>query len=181
MKYAAKVAILAVGSILLVLVLASVVYGAAPQSAPVAVNVSVNDFLEMTPPSSVTLAQINGTGGASEQSATWHVATNNDNGYKLEVSATGSPAMTKGADSFADYSGPGAWSMAATDSAFGFSVNGTNGYRGLNGASPIQVFSNSNETAGEDTIIFFKAAVGTSHLQASGAYSANLTVTATTL
>lgn len=181
MKYAAKVSILAVGSILLVLVLASVVYGAAPESAPVTVDVQVNDFLEMTPPGDVTLAQIDGTGGASEQSATWHVATNNVNGYKLEVSATGTPAMTKGSDSFADYAGPGVWSIAANESAFGLSVNGTSGYRGLSGATPIEVFNNPSETAGEDTIIYFKAAVGASHLQASGAYSADLTVTATTL
>ncbi|MFA5802816.1 MAG: hypothetical protein WC911_10125 [Thermoleophilia bacterium] len=181
MRFSVKVAILSVTTLVLVLVLASAVYGAAPVSDPVTVNVQVNDFISISNPGDVTLAAIAGTGGSSESNATWQVATNNDAGYKLEIAATGSPAMTKGTDSFADYSGVGVWSIPAAQSAFGFSVNNTSSYQGFTGAIPIQVRNSTNETAGEDTIINFKAEVGASHLQASGAYSANLTVTATTL
>lgn len=165
---------------ILVLVLASAVYGA-QASDPVTVSVTVDNFISISNPGDVALANIAGSGGSSESNATWQVATNNDLGYKLEMSATGSPAMTKGADSFADYSGAGVWSIAANQSAFGFSVNGTNGYQGFSGATPIEIVNNPNETAGEDTTVYFRAEVGASHLQASGNYAANLTVTATTL
>jgi hypothetical protein len=164
----------------LVLVLASAVYGA-QTSDPVAVSVTVNNFISISNPGDVALANIAGVGGSSESNATWLVATNNDLGYKLEMSATGSPAMTKGADSFADYTGAGVWSIPAANSAFGFSVNGTMAYQGLTGTTPIQIWNNPNETAGESTTVFFRAEVGASHLQASGNYAANLTVTATTL
>jgi len=181
MRFSAKVAILSVTTLVLVLVLASAVYGAAPVSDQVNVNVQVSDYISISSPGDVTLATIAGAGGSSEGNATWQVSTNNDMGYKLDIAATGSPAMTKGADSFADYSGAGVWSIPATQSAFGFSVTDTSSYQGFTGATPILVRNSTNETAGENTTINFKAEVGASHLQASGAYSANLTVTATTL
>lgn len=181
MKFSAKVAILSVTTLVLVLVLASAVYGAAPVTDQVQVNVQVSDYISITSPADVTLATIAGAGGSSEGDATWQVSTNNDGGYKLDIAATGSPAMTKGSESFADYSGTGVWSIPAAQSAFGFSVNDTVSYQGFPGATPIQVRNTTNETAGEDTTINFKAEVGASHLQTSGAYSANLTITATTL
>lgn len=109
------------------------------------------------------------------------MATNNDDGYELKIASGSTPALNKGADSFADYSGPSVWSMPAIESAFGFSVNNTTSYRGLTGATGIQIRSNPSETAGENTTVNFKAAVGASHMQTSGNYAANLTVTATTL
>ncbi len=183
---------------MLLLGAASVVYGAAPATDPVTVSVTVDDYISLSNPGDVTLANIAGTGGASENSATWTVATNNDLGYKLEVSASGSPALTKGADSFADLADGGTpipWSVAPADSAFGFSAegaatstalwgtpsSGSGKYRGFTGSTPIEVANNGNETAGEDTTVYFKAEVGASHLQASGLYTANVTVTATTL
>ncbi len=175
-----RLSVLAATTLILVLVLASAVYGA--QAAdPVTVSVTVDNFISISNPGELTLASIAGMGGSSEGNATWQVATNNDLGYKLEVAATGSPAMTKGSDSFADYSGAGAWSLPATESAFGFSVNGTGSYQGFAGASPIEIVNSNNETAGEDTTVYFRAEVGASHLQASGDYAANVTVTATTL
>lgn len=165
---------------ILVLVLASAVYGA-QASDPVTVSVTVDNFISISNPGDVALANIAGSGGSSEASATWQVATNNDNGYKLEMAATGSPAMTKGADSFANYGGAGVWSIPAANSAFGFSVNGTTAYQGFSGTTPTQIATSAGETAGENTTVYFKAEVGASHLQASGNYAANLTVTATTL
>jgi hypothetical protein len=179
MKFSAKVAVLTVTTLIMVLVLASAVYGST-DSDPVTVNVTVANFISLNA-GNVALDPIVGLGASSEKSATWTVATNNDLGYKLEVAATGSPAMTKGADSFADYSGAGVWSIPANSSAFGFSVNGTSAYQGFTGAIPIQIVNTPNETAGEDTTVYFKAEVGASHLQVSGNYAANVTVTATTL
>ncbi|MHB8793747.1 MAG: hypothetical protein ACYC6O_10500 [Thermoleophilia bacterium] len=180
MRFTVKAASLAVTTMVLVLVLASAVYGA-QASDPLDVNVTVDNFISISSPGDVALANIAGSGGSSESNATWQVATNNDLGYKLELSATGSPAMTKGTDSFADYTGPGVWSIVANESAFGFSVNGTNGFQGFSGATPIEIANSPNETAGDDTTVYFRAEVGASHLQASGSYAANLTVTATTL
>lgn len=165
---------------IMVLVLASAVYGA-QASDPVTVSVTVDNFISISNPGDVALANIAGAGGSSESNATWQVATNNDLGYKLEVAATGSPAMTKGTDSFDDYIGAGGWSIPAASSAFGFSVNGTTDYQGFTGATPIEIVNTPNETAGESTTVYFKAEVGASHIQTSGSYAANLTVTATTL
>ncbi len=182
----------------LALALASVGYGASTASDPVTVSVTVDDYISISNPGDVTLANIAGTGGSTESSATWTVATNNDAGYKLEVTASSTPALAKGADSFADFVDGGTpipWSVAAADSAFGISAQGnatsaalwgnpgagSGNYRGLQGATAIEVANNSNETAGEDTTLYFRAEVGASHLQPSGTYSANLTVTATTL
>ncbi|RJQ44254.1 MAG: hypothetical protein C4534_06755 [Gaiellales bacterium] len=145
------------------------------------VTVAVTDYIGVDPVTNVALADISGLGGSSEGSTDVYVSTNNDLGYKLEITAAGSPAMAKGGDSFADYAGPGAWSIAATDSAFGFSVDNNTSYQGLNGGTPIQIKTNGNEVVNELTTLFFKAEVGASKLQASGTYQADLTVTATTL
>ena len=180
MRFSTKVAVLAATTMIMVLVLASAVYGA-QASDPVTVSVTVDNFISISNPGDVALANIAGAGGSSESNATWQVATNNDLGYKLEVAATGSPAMTKGTDSFDDYIGAGGWSIPAASSAFGFSVNGTTDYQGFTGATPIEIVNTPNETAGESTTVYFKAEVDASHIQTSGSYAANLTVTATTL
>lgn len=179
--FSAKITALAAISLILVLVLASAVYGKT-NSDPVTVSATVDNFISISHPGSVSLGTILGTGGSSENSATWNVATNNALGYTLNISAAGSPAMNKGADSFTNYSGPAVWSIAATDSAFGFSVNDNAHYQGFTTpGTPIQIVSSPNPTAGQSTAIFFKAEVGASHLQPSGSYAASLTVTATTL
>lgn len=197
-KRTTKLLVLIAGTTLLLLAATSVVYGASPATDPVAVSVTVDDYISLSNPGDVTLANIVGTGGSSESSATWTVATNNDNGYKLELTASGAPALAKGADTFADLADGGTpipWSVAAADSAFGFSAQGnatpgaqwgdpaggSGNYRGFLSGTPIEVANNGNETAGEDTTVYFKAEVGTSHLQPSGLYSADVTVTATTL
>lgn len=73
------------------------------------------------------------------------------------------------------------WSIAANESAFGFSVGNNTSYQGLNGGTPIQVATNNSEVIDDTTTLYFKAEIGASKLQASGAYQADLTVTATTL
>lgn len=176
----------------------SVVYGAPSASDTVTVSVTVDDYISISNPGDVTLANIAGTGGSTENSATWTVATNNDAGYKLEVSAAGAPALNKSGDSFADFVDGGSpipLAVAASDSAFGFSTQGnatpaglwgdpaggSGNYHSFQGDSAIEVANNGNETAGEDTTHYSRAEVGSSHLQVSGLYAANLTVTATTL
>ncbi|MHB1055202.1 MAG: hypothetical protein ACYC51_02350 [Thermoleophilia bacterium] len=71
-------------------------------------------------------------------------------------------------DSFADYSGPGVWSVTAAQSVFGFRVNDTTGYTDLTGTMAIQIHSYPSETAGESTNVNFKAEAGASHLQPIG-------------
>lgn len=120
-------------------------------------------------------------GGQSEDSTTWHVTTNNDNGYELLLAGGSAPAVTNGANSFADYSGAPVWGIANFASAFDFSVADNSHYQGLTGATPAQIHSSGNETADDVTTVYFKAVVGSSHLHPSGNYVANLTVTASTL
>ncbi|MHB8968118.1 MAG: hypothetical protein ACYC5A_01495 [Thermoleophilia bacterium] len=180
MKGIVKVVALMSSTLVITLLLGTVVYGSVA-SETVTVTADVADYISVNPVASVALGPIAGAGGADEGATTVTVATNNDLGYKLEITASGTPAMTKGADSFADYSGLPAWSIAATDSAFGFSVDNNTSYQGLNGGTPIQIKTNNNETTGENTNLFFKAEVGASKFQASGTYQADLTVTATTL
>ncbi len=184
MRFTIKVSFLTIAAMILALALGSVVYGA-NASRPVTVGATVDNFIAMDPVANVNLApNITGIGGSASGSTIVHVSTNNDLGYSLEATASGAPgsaAMTKGLDSFADYSGPVIWSIGANESAFGFSVNNTTNYHGFAVGSAVPLYNNNNETAGEDTTINFKAEVGASHLQASGNYAANLTITATTL
>jgi hypothetical protein len=175
-----KGAALVSGTLVITLVLASVVYGSV-DSESVTVTADVSDYIAVSPVTDVALGPIAGAGGSDEGNTTVTVSTNNDLGYKLEVTASGTPAMSKGSDTFADYAGPAVWSIAANESAFGFSVDNNSSYQGLTGGTPIQVKTNNDETAGDNTILFFKAEVGASKLQASGTYQADLTVTATTL
>lgn len=180
MKRIAKVLGLVCGTMMVTLLLATVVY-ASVDTEPVTVTADVSDYIAIDPVSDVALGPIDGLGGADEGSTTVTVSTNNDLGYKLEVSAAGSPALAKGSDAFADYSGAGVWSILASESAFGFSVDNNTNYQGFNGGTPIQVKTNNNEIINEDTVLYFKAEVGASKLQASGTYQADVTVTATTL
>ena len=87
---------------ILTLVLASAVYGATA-SDPVTVSCTVDNFISISSPVNLTMANIVGTGGSTSGNVIWSVTTNNSTGYKLEVYAGGAPALTKGADSFADY------------------------------------------------------------------------------
>ena len=166
---------------ILTLVLASAVYGATA-SEPVTVSCTVDNFISISSPVNLTMANIVGTGGSTSGNVIWSVTTNNSTGYKLEVYAGGAPALTKGADSFADYALiPAAWSVPAANSAFGFSYDAGLTYRGFNGVTPVQVLSYATPVSANPTTIMFKAEVGTAKLQTSGVYTAAITATATTL
>ncbi len=168
-------------------------------------------YLAITSPANPTMsAAISGvSGGTSNGSSTWQVQTDNPAGYELSVKADTSPALTSGANSFADYtpsfSSPDySWNTPATESRFGFSPEGDdildkfldNGVSCNVGvldtadacwtgfSTTNQVISRStspNYPTGGSTTIKFKAQVGSSKTQQSGTYSANITVTAVTL
>lgn len=170
------------GALLMLALMVLISVGTASAATdPINVNVTVDDYLTITSPADVALANIAGPGASSTGSATWQVVTNNSTGYKLEIEASSSPALTSADDSFADYAGAGVWSIGGTESAFGFSVNDTTSYQNLTGTTPVQIRNTATPTAGEDTTVYFKAQVGASRLQVGGDYSASLTVTATTL
>lgn len=168
--------------------------GAAFDTDLVDVNLSVTGTISIDSPSDVSMSpDIAGT-GSSTGSAVWTVTTNNSAGWKLEVEADSDPAMASGVDTFDDYSEvtpgtPEAWSIATTVSEFGFGATGTyvglafgaDKYMGFNGTAPVQVSSDSSETAGAATTVIFKAEVGSAKSQPTGSYSATITATATTL
>lgn len=168
-------------------------------------------YLAITSPDDpIMSAAINGVGGgASNGSSTWHIQTDNPAGYELSVKVDTSPAMTSGANSFADYtpsfSSPDyAWNTPVTESRFGFSPEGDDilddfldngvscGVGALDTADACwtgfttsnQVISRStlpNYPTGASTTIKFRSEVGSSKAQQSGTYRANVTVTAVTL
>ena len=168
--------------------------GAAEDTDDVTVNLTVGSTISIDSPSNVNMSpDITGT-GASTGSTTWTVTTNNSSGWKLEVNAGATPAMASGADTFANYTEgtpgtPETWSIANSVSEFGFGATGSYigaafgaaKYMGFNGTSKTQVSSASAETAGDATTVIFRAEVGSTKSQPTGAYSATITATATTL
>lgn len=164
----------------------------------ITVTTTVLGTISVSSPADVTMSpNITGTGTANG-SATWNVFTSNASGWKLEVEASASPAMSDGSGNiFDDYtesvSGtPEAWSVSASDSEFGFTASGDNViadyssgtlYEGFKGTTKIEVATDSSNTSGGgvDTTVGFRAEVGSSKIQVSGTYTATITATATTL
>jgi hypothetical protein len=70
------------------------------------------------------------SGGTGNGSVVWNVKTDNAAGYQMNVHATTNPALKSGIYSFADYTPATAgtpdftWSINATDSEFGYTVEG---------------------------------------------------------
>jgi len=170
------------------------IVGAAVDTDDVIVNLNVLSTISLNTPSDVNMApDITGT-GSSTGNVVWQVTTNDSAGWKLEVEASGSPAMASGGDTFADYGEavegtPETWSIAASVSEFGFGATGTyvlakygaDKYMGFNSTTNEQVSTNSAEGSAVETTVIFKAEVGASKSQPSGAYLATVTATATTL
>ena len=165
-------------------------------SDSITVSVSVVPSISIDSPSDVSLSPNIQETGSATGSATWNVKTNNTNGWRLDLNASGSPAMKSGSDSFADYtessSGvPEAWSIASSDSEFGFSTSGSYAesgfsggkYLGFNGTTRIKGAHRDTQSggSGDDITVDFKAEVGSGHNQPEGTYSATVTATATTL
>ncbi|MFA5926339.1 MAG: hypothetical protein WC831_05465 [Parcubacteria group bacterium] len=167
---------------------------AAQTTDSVVVNLNVLATISLNTPSDVTMApDITGT-GSSTGSTTWTVTTNNSAGWKLEVNTDQASTMHSGSDVFADYSEtadgtPEAWLVAPSAAEFGFGATGSyvetkfgvDKYMGFNSTTKEQVSHNSAETAGDSTTVTFKAEVGSSKLQPTGAYASTVTATATTL
>lgn len=162
----------------------------------VTVSVEVVSSVSISSPDDISLSpNIEETGSATGD-VTWNVKTNDPDGWKLEVNASASPALTSGGNSFDDYaeaiSGtPESWSVAAADSEFGFNSSGTyaeagfsgSKYLGFDGTNRIQVAHRNaaSDGAGDDTTINFQAEVGSSHNQPLGTYTATITATASNL
>jgi hypothetical protein len=86
------------------------------------ISISVPDNIALSP--AINAA----TGGQSNGEGEWRVTTDNPAGYTLSVRAATSPAMRAAEDNFSDYQSGLAvdydWSLARSQSAFGFSVLG---------------------------------------------------------
>lgn len=148
-------------------------------------------------------------GGVANGSTVVTVTTDDPAGYQLSISASSSPALIKGPDSFADYTPAGVnpdftFSVSAATSEFGFSPEGSdivarfkdNGSACNTGStdtadacwSPLTTSSqtisqksSANHPTGSATTLKFRAESGASNTQASGVYTATSTVTAIAL
>jgi hypothetical protein len=168
-------------------------------------------FISITSSPDITLPTMSGIGGGvSTSSAQWTVLTDNPAGYSLSIRASTSPALKAQSGAyFADYSPAGSdpdfvFSINPSTSAFGFSPEGShiiqiykdNGSvcnagsldtadRCWDSFSTIdKIISQSataNHPSGTMTTVKLRAESGSSHIQDSGTYTAELTVTAVTL
>ncbi len=171
----------------------------------------VNNFISMTTPSSVIMTpSIPGvSGGTANGSTTVTVTTDSPAGYSLTIAGSQSPAMTKGADSIADYVPVGApdytFVTGVSDSHFGYSPSGVdvvarfkdNGtdtcntgsnettlacWDGLDTAvETILQRASANTPNGSTTTINFRVGIGGSVVQTEGTYIATTTLTALSL
>lgn len=184
MRLSAKILLLGAISLLVFLVLSSVSFGAAPLpvSDSAKVNVNVDDFIAINSPADLQLPDVLGDNTSVGGNVTWNVKTNNATGYNLQIAsgAAGAAMTNVSGNSFADFSGPAAWSVANNTSAFGWSTDNTT-FNGFSGTTKLPVKTTTSVTpdGGDNTTVYFKAGVGLGHIQPAGAYSANVTVTAT--
>lgn len=167
--------------------------------------------LSVVPPSNVTMLPALGgvSGGSANGSTTFTVTTDDAAGYTVTITASSSPALVSGANSFADYSPAGAnpdytYSVLPVNSNFGFAIEGTDAdQRYKNNGLACNVGSNStaatcwdglstsaktiagrttnNTPAGTQTVLHFRAATGSNHIQPNGTYVATTTITVTPL
>lgn len=169
---------------------------------------SENVYLALTAAADITMSPaISGlTGGTGTGSTSWTATTDNPAGYTMTINATTNPAMQSGANSFANYtpatSDPDySWSIASTDSEFGFTPEGTDVYSRFkdNGSSAcntgvldtvdkcwdslttstktIAQRASGNHPSGTLTTVKVQAESGTSHIQPNGNYSATIQIT----
>ncbi len=170
----------------------------------------LTNTISMTASSPVTMSpSIPGiSGGTANGSTTVTVTTDSSAGYSLSIKAQTSPALTKGADSIADYVPVGNpdfnFTTTATDSHFGFTPEGVNtAVRYLdNGASCntgstqttlkcwdglsttnkiIAQSTTANTPNGATTTVYFRVGIGSSVVQTQGIYTATTTLTAISL
>ena len=175
------------------------------------VGTSEEVYITLSVPGDIALSNLSAdSGGTSSGEAAWQVITNNNSGYQLSIKAATSPALKYQTDGFSDYSPAGsvpdfAWSVGASQTAFGFTPEGDdiasryldNGsacgtgsgetsehcWDGLSTSDRVvaQRLSN-NDPAGSATTVKFKAQIGTGGTSlAAGAYAAAITATAAAL
>jgi hypothetical protein len=170
-----------------------------------------SSYISITAAGGVGIPNIGGLGGEeSLASSSWVVKTDNFAGYELYVRASTSPALQSSNGAyFSDYVPAGSapdyqFVVAPTSSAFGFSPEGFDTpQRFLNDGVNCDTgsfntedrcwdgFSTSNKTvshrttsnhpAGTETTLNYEVGIGINKIQDSGAYSANIIVTAVTL
>lgn len=148
------------------------------------------------------------SGGIANTDSVVVVGTTAQGGYTLYINASTTPAMLGSGENFANYTTAGAdldyaWGVSSTDSEFGYTAEGPhiaarfmdNGSACGSGSGDTpntcwDGFSTSNEIVsqtnygngleGTTTTIKFRAEVGNRRMQATGIYTAGLTITAVT-
>jgi hypothetical protein len=146
------------------------------------------------------------SGGIATGTYAATVITDNNAGYSLYVSASTSPALKSISSSFTDYTAVAgtpdyAWAISATSSEFGFSPEGVDitqmfmdnsslcatgtsdtvnkcWYSFATTTQTIASRYSSNHTGGSATTIKLQAQSGSSHIQESGTYQAQIITTA---
>jgi len=158
--------------------------------------------ISITSPSDVSLGTITGTGTSSTGEATWTITTNNPAGYKLEWQASTATMANQHSDTIAAYTPavadtPETWSVAAAASEWGGRLKSTSTdyasgtwgaddttnakWLDVKSSAVFQIASRASVTTGSNEIVQFKAEIGSSKFQPTGAYTVNVTITATTL
>lgn len=165
-------------------------------------------YLAVTAPGNIVLAPnipSNG-GGISNGSAVWTVTTDNAAGYSMNIRASGTPALSSGANSFANYIPGGGdpdflFNTPVGTSRFGFTPEGAdivqkykdngavcNGVGTLDTASacwsPLLTSADTitsritpNHPSGTPTTIRFRAESEATNVQPAGSYTATSTLT----
>ncbi len=174
-------------------------------------QLTMDSYIGITNPAGVDMLPVIGgvTGGTGNGSTSWKVTTDNPAGFEVSVRATTAPALTVGGSSFADYVPAGsapdfAWSVASTDSEFGYTIEGADAVSRFldNGNTCAQGLGNTpdscwapfslsdqsvvsagspNHPLGTETTIKFRAESGSQHIQPNGTYTATIIVTAVSL
>ncbi len=159
----------------------------------------------------IFLADISGlVGGESVESTDWIVLTDNEAGYSLSIKSLTSPALKSSVGFIEDYvpetSNPDYEFILLTenDSRFGFTAEGEDIVSAFKDDFPycgsginytpnkcwdgfsttdkiVSLRNASNHPEGSTTTIRYKAKIGSSKIQESGVYTAEITITAVTL
>ena len=199
-------------SVLVYSILEPITVGAVTQSSSAVITLNVTTGIAISSPGNSTMST---SLGAAQNSAvgttTWNVSTNNLIGYNLTLNATSAPAMqlasTTASSTIPDYQtgAPNLWSVASGNSAFGYSVFGTDSPTGTWGTgaacsgvnanatsttlkykgfttSPVLVANRSATTtiAGVNTTVCYAVEQNGVYIP-SGTYQATIVATATTL
>jgi hypothetical protein len=185
--------------------------GTGPYSDQVTISLTVESQITLTNGADITMSpNLTLANDQAVGSTSWTVTTNDESGYTLTVTASTSPALVSGGNSFMDFTQaatgtPETWSVASTDKEFGYSALGTDVSTGTWGTdsdciaaagvpsgglkyhgfqtSARQIATRATVTpgAGIETTLCVAAEKGDDIEVPSGVYSAIISATATTL